>query len=232
MPDVSPVSRPRAIVGRSLPSALTMPSALRKQRSVIENSLRETTMQRDRSTHGEPASARRSRERSTRPSVLQLVEQYLRRNVLEGLGLRADGDLDRITLREACTALAIGDLVAELEPVLVLEQLGTNLDPLSIDRRAHILQVAFDDGPDITRGPHLRIIVVERAQQHPARDLEVLDVVPVPADVHRIDVVERHFDRRDRTQHTSCERHLAGVRRPATAVAFTFGHWPLPHRPI
>ncbi len=99
-----------------------------------------------------------------------------------------------MALGEGGAADCVADLVADLDAVLVFGQCRLDPHALAVQRGAHVFQVAFDDGPEVARRLHLRVVVVEAAQQGAAGQFEILDVVAVPGDVHGVHVVERDLD--------------------------------------
>ena len=83
------------------------------------------------------------------------------------------------------------------DPVLVLPECRAHGEFLGEPQRADILDRQVDDRPGEARRLHRPVAEADLVEQRGARLLEVAEVVAVPDDVHRIEVVElrptRHF---------------------------------------
>src|SRR5436190_22977210 len=86
-----------------------------------------------------------------------LVEEHLRRAETHFPAVLFHGDLSRLCLRHAFVGLAVGDRVADPEPIPLLGQRGVDPEPLPERRRLHELVPRLDDPPNIPRrGPRQR----------------------------------------------------------------------------
>ncbi|MNV73673.1 hypothetical protein D3C71_1668410 [compost metagenome] len=92
------------------------------------------------------------------------------------------------------SALCIQNAVADAQAVFILFQLCTDDDALLKQDRRNIFHPRIYDRPDIARGLHLPVPVIELFEQGFTSDLEITEVVTVPHHAHGIGIMERDGD--------------------------------------